>query len=279
MTTLNLVSSIQLCSVVTYIILLCHTNFNLNFESQDHLSISFYNTDVTTSVTISVVPRHTGDRHAIFFCSWCRKLKLNKSKRWVFPFLWSVKWARYAHFLGTLSMYVCYLESRISMQELWYSVTEGTHINSLGILSTLWFFRILILLDFMMQSITLTRFPCLLTVLLWLRLLCNSIDVDEDGNRVWPTLLHLRRLPISRINTYDMCPHYVEQDNLCKWSSDILSLSTMSRILAMLVWLSVFVWHLSSSRWYLFRSYSWFCHGDTIYTWVMLRFWFLTRSL
>ncbi len=47
--------------------------------------------------------------------------------------------------------------------------------------STLWFFRIPILLDFMMQSITLTGLTRLLTVLLWLVLICNMIDAERMG--------------------------------------------------------------------------------------------------
>ena len=47
--------------------------------------------------------------------------------------------------------------------------------------STLWFFRIPILLDFMMQNITLTGLTRLLTVLLWLMLICNMIDAERMG--------------------------------------------------------------------------------------------------
>ena len=38
--------------------------------------------------------------------------------------------------------------------------------------------------------------------------------MDEDGNRVWPALLRLQLLPISRIDTYVMYPHFAEQHDL-----------------------------------------------------------------
>ena len=119
------------------------------------------------------------------------------------------------HFLGTLSMYVCYLESRISMQELWYSVTEGTHINSLGILSTLWFCRILILLDFMMQSIALTGLTRILTILLWLMILC----------RYYVTWLMWKRMGVGFAPICWACRFFL----------------FLSGILVTLVWLSVYV--------------------------------------
>ncbi len=122
------------------------------------------------------------------------------------------------------------------MQGLWSSVMEATNRNSLEI-------RLLVL--------------------------CNMIDADEYRNRVWPALLRLQLLPVSRINTYFAYSHFVEQDNLGGISSGFaLSFDFVIHIMLLISDdITLRRWHLDSCYCLVLSKSSllgWFLHVSLI---------------